>query len=444
MAALSVLVPVYNVEQYLEQCLDSLTKQTYMDMEMICVDDGSTDASARILDWAAERDSRIKVIHKANSGYGSSMNLALTQAEGEYIGIVESDDYISPDMYECLMARARMEDRVDIVKSAYYEVENAQAEKITLFEAADCEKVITGKECKTLFAIPCNIWSAVYRKDFLQKNDISFLETPGASYQDTSFYFKAMIMAKKIVLTDCAYYYYRIDNTASSVHSNDKIFYVCDEIREIDTYMRTKGISDVYYTGVRNAFMFRTYYWNYNRLHVLLKSAFYQEFKRELLRVQKTDEYDRKYWTEKYWNTAEYILADVEQFFWDTVGYINTAELDSYTVQREVYEDYLEAYIKSYDRILIYGAGVYGRRVYDYLCRLGMTEAIQGYVVSVGTESMPSIYSVTEKRDEVLLIVAAAPKSQIYMLKQAKKLGFTRIVRVDECLWNKMERTEYE
>ena len=439
MAVLSVLVPVYNVEPYLEQCLESLTKQTYTDMEIICMDDGSTDTSGQILNRAAERDSRIRVIHKANSGYGSSMNLALAQAKGEYIGIVESDDYISPDMYECLMARARMEDWIDLVKSAHYEVEDARVKKKTLFEAADCEKVITGKDCKNLFAIPCNIWSAIYRKNFLLKNEIRFLETPGASYQDTSFYFKTVMMAEKIVLTNHAYYYYRTDNTPSSVHSSDKIFYVCDEIREIDRYMETKEITDAYYTGVRNAFMFRTYYWNYSRLHILLKWAFYQEFKRELIRVQKMDEYDRKYWTEEYWNMAEYILADVEQFFWNTAGYINTAELDSYTVQREIYEAYLETYIKSHDRILIYGAGVYGNRVYDYLCRLGMEEAIQGYVVSVGTESVPSIYSVTEKRDEVLLIVAAEPKSQVHMLKQAKKLGFTRILRVDECLWNKME-----
>lgn len=439
MAALSVLVPVYNVEQYLEQCLESLIKQTYMDMEIICVDDGSTDASAQMLNRAAEKDSRIKVIHKTNSGYGSSMNLALAQAEGEYIGIVESDDYISLDMYECLMARTRMEDRIDIVKSAHYEIEDIQTRKIKLFETADCEKVITGKDCKTLFAIPCNIWSAVYRKDFLVKNEIRFLETPGASYQDTSFYFKSVMMAQKIVLTNHAYYYYRTDNMASSVHSNDKIFYVCDEIREIDRYMEARGITDVYYTGVRNAFMFRTYYWNYSRLHILLRSAFYQEFKRELLRVQKTDEFNRKYWTEEYWNMAAFILKDVEQFFWSTAGYSNTDELDSYTVQRAVYADYLEAYIKSHDKILIYGAGVWGHRVYDYLCRLGMMTAIQGYVASVGTEVTPSVYSVTENRDEVLLIIAAAQNSQLQMLKLAKKLGFAKILRVDECMLNKME-----
>lgn len=439
MAVLSVLVPVYNVEPYLEQCLESLTGQTYTDMEVICVNDGSTDASAQILNRAAEMDSRIRVIHKPNSGYGNSMNLAIAQAEGEYIGIVESDDYISSDMYECLMARARMEDGIDIVKSAHYEVVDARVEKKALFEAAECEKVITGKDCKTLFAIPCNIWSAVYRKDFLLKNEICFLETPGASYQDTSFYFKTVMMAQKIVLTNQAYYHYRTDNTTSSVHSGDKIFYVCDEIREIDRYMESKGITDVYYTGVRNAFMFRTYYWNYNRLHILLKSAFYQEFKRELLRIQKTDEFDRKYWTESYWNAAAAILEDVEQFFWNTTGYIHTAELDSYTVLREVYAEYLEAYIKSNDRILIYGAGVYGHRVYDYLCRLGMEAAIQGFVVSVATETTPSIYTFAKRRNEVLLIVAAAPNSQIHMLKQAKKLGFTKILRVDECLRDKME-----
>ena len=98
MPQISVLVPVYNVECYLEQCLESLVKQSFKDIEMICVDDGSTDCSGLILDRYAASDSRIRVIHKQNTGYGDSMNVALDCARGEYIAILESDDY-AKDMF---------------------------------------------------------------------------------------------------------------------------------------------------------------------------------------------------------------------------------------------------------------------------------------------------------------------------------------------------------
>lgn len=438
MAKLSILVPIYNVEKYLEQCLESILNQTYKDIEVICVDDGSNDSSPEILNRIAAADGRLKVIHKANSGYGGSMNLALSKAGGEYIGIVESDDYIAFDMYERLMSRIESCDGIDIVKSAHYAVENGQAMKISLFESQKCERVISSKECKQLFAIPCNIWSAVYRKGFLQENQIRFLETPGASYQDTSFYFKAMMMAQKMILTDDAYYYYRIDNADSSVNSNNKIFFVCDEIQEIDRYMRERKIKDPYYVGVRNAFMFRAYYWNYNRLHVALKSAFYQEFRKELIRMQKTNEFKPEYWTDMYWNKVTHILKDPEQFFWNSVREVGIQEMNSYTVQREVYAEYLEDYLRKQGRILIYGAGKYGQRVYAYLCKLGLQDIVEGFVVSEETETIRSINSVTESKEQILLIVAVAENWQLPMLRKAKKLGFVKILRTDDRLRKRM------
>ena len=106
MCRVSVLVPVYNVKKYLRQCLDSLAAQTLDGIEFICIDDGSTDGCSEILDAYAEKDERFRVIHKENSGYGASMNVGLRAARGEYIGIVESDDWIAPTMYEELYKNA--------------------------------------------------------------------------------------------------------------------------------------------------------------------------------------------------------------------------------------------------------------------------------------------------------------------------------------------------
>ena len=98
MIKVSVLVPIYNVEKYLDKCLQSLCNQTLQEMEIICINDGSTDSSRQIIERYAKIDKRIVVIDKKNTGYGNSMNVGLDRASGEYIGIVESDDFIEPDM----------------------------------------------------------------------------------------------------------------------------------------------------------------------------------------------------------------------------------------------------------------------------------------------------------------------------------------------------------
>ena len=107
---LSLLVPIYNVERYLRQCLDSAAAQTLENIEIICINDGSTDSSPAIIREYMERDARFVMIDKANSGYGDSMNRGLDQARGEYVGILESDDFMAPDALEKLVHVARAHD----------------------------------------------------------------------------------------------------------------------------------------------------------------------------------------------------------------------------------------------------------------------------------------------------------------------------------------------
>ena len=104
--AISILVPCCNVEKYLDQCLESIVTQTFDDLEIICINDGSKDGTLGIIQKFAERDSRIVVIDKPNSGYGASMNMGLDRARGKYVGIVESDDYIEKNMFQRLYETA--------------------------------------------------------------------------------------------------------------------------------------------------------------------------------------------------------------------------------------------------------------------------------------------------------------------------------------------------
>lgn len=115
---ISIIVPVYKAEPYLRKCIDSILNQTFKDFELILVDDGSPDRCGEICDEYALKDSRIKIIHKENSGRSSARNVGLDIAQGEYIGFVDSDDWIEPDMYEVLYSKAKIES-ADIIALNY-------------------------------------------------------------------------------------------------------------------------------------------------------------------------------------------------------------------------------------------------------------------------------------------------------------------------------------
>lgn len=238
MAKISVVVPVYNVEKYLKECIDSIINQTLEDIEIICVNDGSTDSSLEILNDYAKKDSRIIVINKSNSGYGHTMNMGLNATTGEYVGIIESDDFADKNMFEDLYKLAKEYD-ADIVKGDWYNYwsKNKFARKNNRISSAKTLKLTNSKQDKSLLRINPSVWSAIYKKEFLNKYNIRFLETPGASYQDLAFSFKIFALAERVILTDKAYLYYRQDNMNSSVKSKTKVYCVCDEYEEIDRFL---------------------------------------------------------------------------------------------------------------------------------------------------------------------------------------------------------------
>lgn len=283
MPKLSILVPIYNVEAYLKQCLNSLVDQSLQDIEIICINDGSTDKSLEIIKDFAKRDSRIVIINKKNSGYGDSMNQALKQAKGEYIGILESDDWIALDGFSKLYQAAK-EYNADVVKANYYKVRSAkngsytvvaQTEEITKLE------VVNPAKARQVFQFAPAIWSAIYRADFLRDNKIDFLPTPGASYQDLSFNFKVWALAKKAVLLPEAYVKYRIDNANSSINNPGKVNCVVDEYAEIETFLCERGIFNEFGETMDTA-KFRNYHWNFQRLSGKLAKQFYATWCQDL------------------------------------------------------------------------------------------------------------------------------------------------------------------
>ena len=199
MPKVSVIVPVYNVEQYLEKCIDSICTQTLQDIEIICVDDGSTDSSPQILDTYAKKDSRIRVIHKGNAGYGAAMNTGMDAAKGEYIGIVESDDCILPQMYARLYETAKADD-LDLVKAdAYYWLERYGYKSRIHISANNAyyDRVLDERDRLVFFQFYMNTWTGIYKRSFLEKYQIRHHETPGASYQDNGFWIQTLYYCRQ-------------------------------------------------------------------------------------------------------------------------------------------------------------------------------------------------------------------------------------------------------
>ena len=205
----SIVIPVCNVEPFLRECLDSAINQTLRDIEIICVNDGSTDGCLAILKEYAEQDERVKVIDKDNAGYGHTMNIGMDMARGKYIGIIESDDYVKLEMYEELYEIAEREN-VDFIKGDFYRFygsgEKLQCEynKIAK-EDKNYNVVIKPSEVQECFKFIMNTWSGIYSTEFIRKNVIRHNETPGASFQDNGFWFLAKIAAERTWYTDKAY-----------------------------------------------------------------------------------------------------------------------------------------------------------------------------------------------------------------------------------------------
>lgn len=240
----SLVVPVCNVEKYLNECLESALAQTLKDIEIICVDDGSTDSSPSILKEFAARDARIKIITKPNAGYGHTMNRGMAMAQGEYIGILESDDCIDPEMCSRLYAEAKKQD-LDVVKSDFYRFETVDGKKkltyVPLTDNAEWYgRVIDPRKEPKVLKLKMNTWTGLYRRSFLEENGIAHHESPGASYQDNGFFFQTMCLAERVGFVRRAFYLNRRDNPNSSVFSKGKVYTMCGEMAFVKDFLKSR------------------------------------------------------------------------------------------------------------------------------------------------------------------------------------------------------------
>ena len=214
---ISVVIPVYGVEKYLAECLDSVLAQTLKNIEILAVDDGSPDHCGEILDEYAKKDPRIIAIHQKNGGYGAAVNAGLAKVRGEFTAIVEPDDIIEPDMYERLYESAKMYN-TDITKGCFWKFNSyengykrniffANGMGIDLRHAPDGVFKLT--DWPKLIAFHASVWSCIYKTKFLRDNGIKMLAGRGVYYQDFPWMVECMTKAKRISVVKEAFYHWR-------------------------------------------------------------------------------------------------------------------------------------------------------------------------------------------------------------------------------------------
>ncbi len=243
-ALISIIIPVYKVEKYLEKCIQSVINQTYENLQIILVDDGSPDNCGKICDEYAKKDHRIEVIHKSNGGLSDARNKGLEMAKGEYIGFVDSDDYIEADMYEVLYNLLKQYN-ADVSICNFYTVSQG---KISIKNADnginEYNRIEILKEILLDKNIQSYAWNKLYKKELFDE-----IKYPiGKKYEDIGTTFYLLEKCNKVVVTGKSEYYYinRQDSIVNNVTEStitdyieliiQRYDYIEENIKELSSY----------------------------------------------------------------------------------------------------------------------------------------------------------------------------------------------------------------
>lgn len=240
---ISVIIPIYNVEKYIEQCLISVLKQTYENLEIILVNDGTKDSSMKVIEKYLS-DPRIKVINKENGGLSSARNAGLEIATGEYISFVDSDDLIEKNLYENLLKYLENE---DIILFEYLPFQNEkliEKDKRKKLKILENKKIIQSETLELFYRkISRSCWTKLYSHKFLKENNFKFIE--GIIYEDMIWEIETVFKAQKIKYVPILGYYYREKRENSIINSpKGKSHYIsCNKINiEIENFLKKNKV----------------------------------------------------------------------------------------------------------------------------------------------------------------------------------------------------------
>lgn len=299
----SVILPIYNAEPYLCEALDSVINQTHRNIEIICVNDGSTDSSHDIMKSYAEKDSRIIIDDGPNGGYGRAMNRGIERARGEFIGILEPDDIVLSDMFETLIGIARR-DNLDFVRADFNRFIKQEDGTYSFMPVSICHgnnslynKVLNPQIMPSLLNVRMQNWTGIYNRAFLDKHSIRFHESPGARFQDNSFWFQTYCWATRVEYVDRPFYCHRDDNPNSSTNRSDLMFAMLDEWAWIRKYLEQFPDKE---SKLNKAFQHRKYHncmFAFGKLADELQLPYLERFSKELCNAASSGELDMNMFT---------------------------------------------------------------------------------------------------------------------------------------------------
>ncbi len=231
---LSVIVPVYNSSKYLKECLDSILNQTYSNIEVICVNDGSTDDSLSILEQYVQVDKRVRIIDQKNTGVGQARNNALAVVNGDYVAFVDADDFVDKNIYTKTIGSVNDSDVVIFGAKTNY-----NKKKVIKSGQYSCRRFDEKYNIKNLFAYHSVAWNKIYKREFLKNNNICFLTT--RTGEDQLFSLKALLLANNVEVCREDLYIYRKEHSGTLSRSKNRE----DSSPIIITYQVEKFLSDI-------------------------------------------------------------------------------------------------------------------------------------------------------------------------------------------------------
>lgn len=422
----SVILPSLNVENYIRECIESVVNQSLQEIEIICVDAGSTDGTLEIIKNYAAKDYRIKVIVSDKKSYGYQMNLGISAAQGEYIGIVETDDFIPREMYEELYFIAK-ENKLEIIKADFYNFTGTgnelKKEKISLTaEKKLYNRVVNIENEQKCLLFPINTWTGVYSRKYLQEHHICHNETPGSSFQDNGFGFLVFVYAKRVMFLNKPYYMHRKDNPSSSINNKGKVFCICNEFKFIRNELKKN--EEIYqkfkYTYTRACY--GAYFYHFKRIAHEYRKAFLERFALDFRAFQERGELDDRFLKE-----APFLLSIMES----PEDFYITHVLPKKKIHDALYK---------HENIIIYGAGKIGIKTFHELADCGLLKKILCFAVSEKagnlTEyegiSICEIYNLQEYRENSLIVIATTQNYQAQIYRTLETLRFKYIISITE------------
>lgn len=324
MIKVSVILPSLNVANYIRECIESALNQTLYEIEIICVDAGSEDGTRQILQEYAQKDKRVSIIDSNIRSYGAQVNMGIEAAQGEYIAILETDDYVLENMYEKLYDVAQR-NKLDYAMADYIFFYDDVNGKRKLFKVRTLESVpelyyeiFSMENYASIYSIDdTTLWRGIYSREFILSNNIRLNETPGAAYQDICFMHRVRMKVERSMYIKEFGYCYRTDREASSTNSVNGLKYAKYEYQYLLEHDDIPEIykSKIYYTmsqslvsESRNILTKIGYVWSEENLEC------YRWFKNILSRAIKDGQLVESMGGKNWWEPLVVLLASNEDF----------------------------------------------------------------------------------------------------------------------------------